>query len=52
MLELEIQETDKKQRLARMVGLLQSIQLSGITASKQDVLFRTPNFTKIWGVFS
>lgn len=52
MTELVIQETDRMQRLARMVGLLQSLQFTSRSAFEQDVLFRSKSFTKAWGIFT
>jgi hypothetical protein len=46
-----IQETEEQQRLARMVGLLNSIQFMGQTACEQDVRFPFQNFTETLGVF-
>ena len=45
-----IQETEEKQQLARMVGLLNSIQFMSQTAYEQDVLFHFQSFIKAWGV--
>ena len=50
MFRLMNQETEEKQRLARMVGLLNSILIMGQTACGQDVRFPVQNFTKAWGV--
>jgi len=47
---LMIQETEEKQRLARMVGLLHSIQFIDQTAREQDVCPRFQSFIKTWGI--
>ena len=49
MYRLMIQETEEKQRLARMVGLLNSIQFMGLTAREQDVHVPFQSFIKAWG---